>query len=497
MTSQNVTQLSAASLAAIDTADVPAYDRSAVTAGIVHFGVGGFHRAHQAKVIDDLLARGLADDWGICGIGVMPSDKRMRDVLEAQDNLYTLVEKHADGQLSARVIGSIVDYIYAPDDTEAAIERMADPHIRIVSMTVTEGGYNINQVTGRFQLDDPRVAHDLGSDAPETVFGLVVEALRRRRDRGIVPFTVMSCDNLQNNGEVARHAFTTYAHAKDAELAAWIDDNVLFPNSMVDRITPVTTDEDRAEIARQFGIDDAWPVVCEPFFQWVLQDTFTDGRPPYQEAGVEVVDDVEPYEFIKLRLLNSSHQGLCYFGHLMGYRYAHDATQDPLIAEFLLAYMNIDSTPTLKPVPGLDIEEYKPQLIERFSNPGIRDTVARLCAESSDRIPKWLLPVVRDQLAMPEPHVRFAAAIVASWARYAEGVDEQGEPIDVVDRLKERVMAAAQRYPDDKHAFLRDKELFGDLIDQPVFVEAYDRVLSSLHEVGARETLRMLLGHTS
>ncbi|PFG30103.1 mannitol dehydrogenase family protein [Paramicrobacterium agarici] len=493
MTTQIATQLSAASLEALSGVAVPSYDRSRVTAGIVHFGVGGFHRAHQAKVIDDLLSQGVADDWGICGVGVMPSDKRMRDVLEAQDHLYTLVEKHADGELTARVIGSIVDYLYAPDDPEAVIERMADPSIRIVSLTVTEGGYNINQVTGEFQLDDARVAHDLTSDAPETVFGLVVEALRRRRDRGITPFTVMSCDNLQNNGEVARHAFTAFAHAKDADLAAWIDDNVLFPNSMVDRITPVTTDADRAEIARQFGIDDAWPVVCEPFFQWVLQDRFTDGRPPYQDAGVEVVDDVEPYEFIKLRLLNSSHQGLCYFGYLMGYRYAHDATQDPLISEFLLAYMNIDATPTLKPVPGLDIETYKPQLIERFSNPGIRDTVARLCAESSDRIPKWLLPVVRDQLAMPEPHVQFAAAIVASWARYAEGVDEQGEPIDVVDRLKERVMAAAQRYPDDKHGFLRDEELFGNLVDEPVFVEAYDRVLSSLQEVGARETLRMLL----
>ncbi|WP_166979661.1 mannitol dehydrogenase family protein [Paramicrobacterium fandaimingii] len=494
MTTQNATQLSAAALATLDGVAVPAYDRSQVTAGIVHFGVGGFHRAHQAKVIDDLLAQGTANDWGICGIGVMPSDMRMRDALTAQDYLYTLVEKHADGELSARVIGSIIDYLYAPDDTEAAIERMADPGIRIVSLTVTEGGYNINQVTGKFQLDDPRVAHDLGSDAPETVFGLVVEALRRRRDRGIVPFTVMSCDNLQNNGEVARHAFTTYAHAKDAELAAWIDENVVFPNSMVDRITPVTTDDDRAEIASRFGIADAWPVVCEPFFQWVLQDTFTHGRPPYQDAGVEVVDDVEPYEFIKLRLLNSSHQGLCYFGHLMGYRYAHDATQDPLIAEFLLAYMNVDATPTLKPVPGLDIEKYKPQLIERFSNPGIRDTVARLCAESSDRIPKWLVPVIRDQLARPEPQVQFAAAIVASWARYAEGIDEQGEPIEVVDRLKDRVMAAANRYPEDPHSFLRDEELFGNLIDEPVFVAAYDRALSSLHEVGARETLPMLLG---
>lgn len=489
----NASKLSASSLGSLTGVEIPAYDRAAVRAGIMHFGVGGFHRAHQAMVIDDLLAKGAANDWGICGVGVMPSDRRMRDALASQDYLYTLVEKHPDGELTARVIGSIVDYLYAPDDPEAVIERMADPSIRIVSLTVTEGGYNINQVTGRFQLDEPGVMHDLNADAPETVFGLIVEALRRRRDRGIPPFTVMSCDNLQNNGEVARHAFTTFAHAKDEQLAAWIDANVVFPNSMVDRITPVTTEGDRAELAERFGIDDAWPVVCEPFFQWVLQDSFTDSRPPYERAGVEIVDDVEPYEFIKLRLLNSSHQGLCYFGHLMGYRYAHDAAQDPLIAQFLLAYMNDEATPTLKPVAGLDIEEYKPQLIERFSNPGIRDTIARLCAESSDRIPKWLLPVVRDQLAMPQPHVTFAAAIVASWARYAEGIDEQGEPIEVVDRLRERVMDAANRYPDDHHAFLRDEELFGDLVDQPEFTREYDRVLTALHEVGARETLRMLL----
>lgn len=493
MTESETVRLSESALSDLTNVTIPRYARSRLTAGIMHFGVGGFHRAHQAKVIDDLIGRGLADDWAICGVGVMPSDLRMRDALHSQDCLYTLVEKHSDGTMEARVIGSIIDFMYAPDDPEAVIERLASASTRIVSLTVTEGGYNINQVTGEFQLDDPRVNHDLGSETPQTVFGLVVEALKRRRDRGIVPFTVMSCDNLQDNGVIARRAFTTFARAKDAELAEWIDANVVFPNSMVDRITPVTTDEDRESIARQFHIADEWPVVCEPFFQWVLQDSFTDGRPRYEEAGVQVVDDVEPYELMKLRLLNSSHQGLCYFGHLMGYRYAHDATQDPLIAEFLLAYMNREATPTMKPVPGIDIDVYKPQLIERFSNPEIRDTVARLAAEASDRIPKWLVPVIRDQLAMPQPRVQLAAAIVASWARYAEGADEQGQPIDVVDRLKDRVMAAAQKYDEDPHAFLRDRELFGDLIEQPVFVDAYDRALRMLHELGARKTLETLL----
>jgi len=474
---------------------VPAYDRTGLTAGIVHFGVGGFHRAHQAVMIDDLLGQGLARDWAICGVGVMAADAGMRDALLAQEGLYTLVVKHPDGRREARVIGSIIDYMYAPDDVEAVIERIASPQVRIVSLTVTEGGYNIHPVTGEFDLSNAQVRADLEPGAaPATVFGITVEALRRRRERGVTPFTIMSCDNLQDNGAVAHRSFVAFATAKDAELGAWIDSAVSFPNSMVDRITPVTTDEDRSQIAETFGIDDRWPVVCEPFLQWVLQDSFTDGRPPYESTATQLVSDVEPYELMKLRLLNASHQGLCYLGHLMGYRLVHEAAADPLIAEFLRAYMDREATSTLKPLPGIDVDDYKTQLIERFSNPGVRDTVARLCAESSDRIPKWLLPVVREQLAAARP-VHLSAAIVASWARYAEGVDEQGEPIQVVDRIAERVMANAAEHPRDRHSFIRDRDLFGDLIDDAVFVADYDRALDLLHRVGARRTLAILLGH--
>jgi len=476
---------------------LPAYDREGLTAGIMHFGVGGFHRAHQALMIDDLLGQGLARDWAICGVGVMPSDVHMRDALLEQNGLYTLVVKHPDGRLEARVIGSIIDYMYAPDDVEAVIERLASREIKIVSLTVTEGGYNIHPVSGAFVLDSAPVAADLTPGAvPATVFGIVVEALRRRRDRGIVAFTVMSCDNLQDNGGVARRAFVAFATAKDADLGDWIAASVAFPSSMVDRITPVTTDADRTLIADTFGLADRWPVVCEPFLQWVLEDHFTDSRPAYESstagASVQLVADVEPYELMKLRLLNASHQGLCYFAHLMGYRLVHDAAADPLIATFLRAYMDREATPTLKPVPGIDVEDYKTQLIERFSNPGVRDTVARLCAESSDRIPKWLLPVVREQSARGGS-VELAAAIVASWARYAEGTDEQGQPIDVVDRITDRVMASAAGYTSDPHSFLRDRDLFGDLLDDAAFVEAYDRSLDLLHRVGARATLEKLL----
>jgi len=475
------------------TVPTPTYDRGQVRTGIAQLGVGGFHRAHQAVYIDALLRQGQALDWGICGIGVLASDRPMQQALAAQDGLYTLVVKHADGTYEPRVIGSLVKYLFAPDDPEAVLEQLADPATRIVSLTITEGGYNLDSTTGQFQVEDPGVRADLEPGAvPRSAFGLVVEALVRRRARRVPAFTVLSCDNIQGNGDTARRCFSAFAALRDPELGEWVRDQVAFPNCMVDRITPVTTEQDRQEVASRFGIEDRWPVVCEPFIQWVLEDSFPLGRPPLQDSGVQLVTDVEPYELMKLRLLNASHQALCYFGYLAGYRLVHEVCQDPLFASFLLAYMDREGTPTLEPVPGVDLEHYKRELLQRFSNPQVRDTVARLCAESSDRIPKWLLPVIRHNLASGG-RIELAAAVVASWARYAEGVDEQGEPIEVVDRLREPLMAAAARSAQDPLAFLQRREVFGDLIDEPRFTSAYTVVLASLHDRGARATLEDLV----
>lgn len=489
-----MTALNAASLSSLDpSVAVPRYDRGAVRAGIVHIGVGAFHRAHQAMYLDRLMNEGKALDWGICGVGVLPGDRRMRDALAAQDFLYTLVEKHPDGSQNARVIGSIVDYLLAPDDPEAVIEKMASPEVRIVSLTVTEGGYNFNAVTGEFQADSPGVVHDLEPGAtPTTTFGLVVEALVRRRQRDLPPFTVLSCDNIQGNGDAARKSFSAFARLRDEKLGDWVEQEVDFPNCMVDRITPVTTDDDRSGLAEKFGMEDRWPVVCEPFCQWVLEDRFTLGRPPLEDAGVQVVDDVEPYELMKLRLLNASHQALCYFGYLSGYRLVHEVCQEPDFADFLLAYMDREGTPTLLPVEGIDLHAYKRELIERFANPQVRDTVARLCAESSDRIPKWLLPVIRHNLEHGG-EIELSVAVVASWARYAEGVDEQGEPIDVVDPLRDSLVPIARSQREDPLAFVRNRQVFGDLADDERFASVYQRHLASLHEHGARVTLRNLI----
>jgi mannitol 2-dehydrogenase len=466
---------------------VPTYNREHVTTGIVHFGVGGFHRAHQAMYVDRLMDDGKALDWGITGVGLLPGDRRMHEVLHAQDCLYTLVVKDPDGTMHPRVIGSIVDYLFGPDDPEAVLRVMTDPHTRIVSLTITEGGYLVNQTTGEFDASDPSIQLDLQPGAvPSTAFGYIVEALARRRAAGVPPFTVMSCDNIQGNGEVAHKMIGAFTRLKDADLADWLEANVAFPNSMVDRITPVTTDHDREVLYDRFHIEDGWPVVCEPFTQWVLEDRFPEGRPPFDEAGAQVVPDVEPYELMKLRLLNASHQALCYLGYLSGYRYAHEVCSDPLFTGFLLGYMDDEATPTLAPVPGVDLAAYKHQLIERFANPEIRDTLARLCAESSDRIPKWLLPVVRRELELGGP-IRRSALVVAAWARYAEGVDEEGEPITIVDRRRDLLVKRAQS--PDPLEFLRDPDLFGDLVDDERFTGEYLQAAESLHTRGARATL--------
>jgi mannitol 2-dehydrogenase len=451
--------------------DTPNYDRHSVSVGIAHIGAGHFHRAHQAMYIDRLLQRGMAREWGICGIGVMPGDWTMRDVLRDQGGLYTLILENPDGTRDAHMIGSIIDYRYAPDDPEAALEVLAAATTRIISLTITEGGYR-----------DP--------DGP--AFALITEALARRRYRGIAAPTIVSCDNIESNGEIARRAVLANAERRDPGLADWVAEHTRFPSSMVDRITPATTLEMAAQVRRDFGIDDRWPVLAEPFAAWVLEDDFADGRPPLEQAGVLLVDDVGPYESMKLRLLNAGHQSLCYFAYLCGFEFVHDAARDPLFAEFLLAYFDFEAIPTLAPVPGIDLHDYSRTLIERFGNPGVRDTVARLCAYSSDRIPKWLLPVIYDNLAS-DGSVRLAAATVASWARYAEGADEWGQPIEVVDQLADSLVPIARSQHENPTAFIEINAVFGDLAQQPRFVEAYRWALESLHRNGARATLEALV----
>jgi mannitol 2-dehydrogenase len=415
--------------------------------------------------LDRLMNAGQALDWGICGVGLLPADRRMGQVMRSQDCLYTLVVKHPDGTVTARVIGSIVSYLFAPENPTAVIESLAAPGTRIVSLTVTEGGYNLRPGTGRFDDTNPEVLKDLAEGVtPTTMFGFLTQALRLRRARGLGGLTVVSCDNIEGNGDVAAESLGAFAALKDPDLADWIRASVRFPNSMVDRITPATTDADRQRFLDRYGVRDDWPVQCEPFSQWMLEDDFGDaagshdGRPPLQNAGVSLVPDVRPYELMKLRLLNAGHQALAYFGYLAGYRLVHEASQE---------------------------------LIVRFSNPHISDTLARLATDGSERIPKFLLPVITENLAAGRD-VRRSAAVLASWARYCEAADERGDPIEVRDVRSDRLRANARRQHQDPLAFVADRELFGDLIDSEVFTGSYLQALSMLRSKGARATVEWL-----
>lgn len=464
----------------------PQYDPSSLRTGIVHFGVGGFHRSHEAMYLDRLMNAGQGQEWGICGVGVLPGDAGMRDVFHDQDNLYTLLTKAPDGTEEARVIGAVHRFLFAPDNPEAVIETLAHPDTRIVSLTVTEGGYSLNNVTGEF---DPSgdVQHDLQSGVtPRSVFGLLTEGLRRRRERGLVPFTVMSCDNIQGNGHVTHRVLSAFARVRDPELGEWIAVNVAFPNSMVDRITPATTDEIRHEVAA-YGVEDAWPVVGESFTQWVLEDHFTLGRPALETVGVQVVQDVEPYELMKLRLLNASHQAMAYLGLLEGRTYAHEVCQDPTYVTFLLDYMELEATPTLRPVPGIDLDAYRHELIERFASTAIRDTLARLIVDGSERIPKFLLPVVREQLARGG-RIEHAALVVASWSAYAAREDRP----DLVDPRAAQLTALARQDQLTPGAFLNQPEVFGDLAHDERFRAAYLGACESLRALGPQGAMQAL-----
>lgn len=352
----------------------PVYDRSAVTAGIMHFGVGNFHRSHQAMYLERLLRRGLASDWGIIGVGLLPRDAKMGEALRAQDFTYTLVELGGDGMRTATRIGSIIDYLHAPFDPGAVLERLASPAIRIVSLTITEGGYTTPDVAYESCATTPEGI----AENPRSVFGLLAAGLKLRRDRGVAPFTVASCDNILGNGDVARRVLAGFARrAHGDEFADWIETEVALPNSMVDRITPVTGDAERDLVRDAFGIDDACPVVCEPFAQWVIEDDFALGHPRWDEVGAQLVDDVAPYELMKLRLLNGSHQAMAYTGLLRGHTYVHEAMADQVVVDLVERYMG-EAAETLRPVDGIDVPAYRAELMARFGNPNVRDTLERL-----------------------------------------------------------------------------------------------------------------------
>lgn len=473
---------------------LPAYALSDTRQGIAHIGVGGFHRAHQAYYTDALMNTGEGLDWAICGVGLRAEDRRARDDLKEQDYLFTLFELGDTDDTEVRVIGAIRDMLLAEDGAQALIDKLASPEIRIVSLTITEGGYCIDDSNGEFMAHLPQIQHDLAHpDSPKTVFGFLCAALAKRRAVGTPAFTLMSCDNLPHNGAVTRKALLAFAALRDAELHDWIAENVSFPNAMVDRITPMTSTEHKLQLHDKHAVDDAWPVVCEPFVQWVLEDKFVNGRPAWEKVGVQFTDDVTPYEEMKIKLLNGSHLALTYLGFLKGYRFVHETMNDPLFVRYMRAYMDLDVTPQLSPVPGIDLTEYKNTLVERFSNQAIADQLERVCSDGSSKFPKFTIPTI-NRLIADGRETKRAALVVAAWALYLKGVDENGDTYTIPDPRADFCQALVADDVLITQRLLAVEEIFGTAIPHsPEFVAAFEWCCNSLREVGVTRTLERVL----
>ncbi|MET1076624.1 MAG: mannitol dehydrogenase family protein [Pseudomonas sp.] len=489
-------KLNQQNLGALPTAiDVPAYALERRRQGIAHIGVGGFHRAHQAVYTEALFNAGLDSlDWGICGIGLRPEDRAVRDALAAQDYLYSLVQLSDAPNNPVRVVGAVGAMLLAEESAQAVIDTLADPAIRIVSLTITEGGYCLDDSSGEFNAELAPIQHDIAHpEAPVSVFGFLLAALAKRRDQGLPGFTLMSCDNLPHNGAVARKALLAFAERVNPALAVWIAEQVSFPNAMVDRITPMTSVAHKAELSRRHGLEDAWPVVCEPFMQWVLEDNFINGRPAWERVGVQFTDDVTPYEAMKIKLLNGSHLALTYLGVLRGHRFVHQTMADPLFVAYVREFMDQDVTPQLAPVPGIDLEAYKVQLIERFSNRAIADQLERVCSDGSSKLPKFILPTLERLIEEGRPLDR-VALVVAAWALHLKGVDEQGQGFAVVDPRADYCQGLVADEAQLVERVLGAREILGTQVQHPAFVAAFERSLRSLRQRGVEGTLAALVG---
>lgn len=482
-------RLSNASLARLPaTVRRPCYDRSAVRPGIVHLGVGAFHRAHQAVVIDDLLGAG-ARDWGIVGASLRSPDTR--DALVPQDCLYAVAVRSGAGT-EFRVIGSLLRMEAAGENPESLIARMADPATRIVSLTVTEKGYCHTPQTGELDEAHPDIVHDLASPhAPRSAAGFLVEALARRKQAGAPPFTILCCDNLSANGRTVQRIVTRFAALRSGDLAHWIEDKAAFPCTMVDRIVPETTDADRAAVSSALGMADAWPVVTEPFTQWIVEDRFASGRPDLAAAGVQLVSDVTPFEHMKLRLLNASHSALAYLGYLAGYESIAATMADLHFAAFAARVME-DAAVTLKMPEGTDLAAYRASLLRRFANPALHHRTWQIAMDGSQKLPPRLLAAMADRLQQGLPIDTHALA-VAGWMRYVTARDEQGNDIDVRDPIAGKLAAIAREAGPVAGrlapALLAVESVFGTLGTDPRMAGAVTEALEQLYRRGARQVL--------
>ncbi|MEM8851530.1 MAG: mannitol dehydrogenase family protein [Pseudomonadota bacterium] len=471
----------------------PRYDRAALTPGIVQIGVGNFHRAHQAWYTHRLCDAGHAQDWAILGAGVRPNDAAMRETLLAQDCLTTLIELDPSGR-SAEVTGVMTDYLPVDPANAPLIAAMSDPRIRIVMLTVTEGGYYLDPVGGGLQTDHPDIIHDVENPtAPRTAFGAMVAALRRRRDAGLGPFTGQSCDNLRGNGDILRQAVTGLARLSDPDLADWIDRDGAFPNSMVDCIVPATGPDEIA-LARGFGLDDRAPVTHENFRQWVIEDRFCAGRPDWDRVGATFTDDVHAYEVMKIRVLNAGHQVLANAGELLSVPTIAACMANPAIRDFFAKVQTDEILPFVDAAPGTSPDAYLALIERRFANPEIKDTTRRVAFDGSSRHTGFVLPIVQDALTAGAP-VDGLALVEALWARMCAGTREDGTAIAPNDPLWDDLQYAALNARDRPATWLEQRRFYGDLAETPAFASPFARWLAKLWNDGCAPTLRSYVGH--
>jgi len=462
---------------------VPTYDRTALKRAVVHISVGSFHRSHQAVYFDDLAERDITSGWGVTGVGLRRP--QMREVLAAQDGLYTVVARDAAGD-EARVIGAIGRYLFAPQDDGAVIDALSDSETRLVTLTITSAAYCVDAATGSFDARHPEVVADLSAPAgPTSALGHLVEALDRRRRAGAEPFTVLSCDNVPGNGHMTRSALVGFAALRDPRLAAWIDERVAFPDSMVDRITAKTTVADRTLVERRFGVADRWPVITEPFSQWVVEDSFCNGRPPLDEVGVRFVGDVRPYALLKTRLLNASHCALGHLGALAGHRRTDEGMDDFVFGAYVAHLMRDDVAPLLPHAPGVDVPGYQETLLERLGNPKIGDELTRLRRNGSSKIPTHVLSSIADARRQRRAHPLLTMA-VAGWCRQLCGLDDDGRRLPVDDPLVDALQPLAVAGGNDPRPLLGFRSVFGRLGDDAGFAAELEQALVAIDRHGAR-----------
>ena len=469
---------------------VPSYDRDVIKTSVLHIGVGNFHRSHQAYYVNELIDKHKELNYGICGVDLLDSNRKMYNILKDQDGLYTVYIKEANGAHKAKIIGSIVEYFYGPENPLAVIERMASPDIKIISLTIAEDGYHLNEITGAFDINHPAVTEDIKDPFnPKTVFGYLTQSFKLRKLRNLSGCTVLSCDNIKSNGDTMRQSLLDYVSKVEPDLVTWIIDNTTFPNTMVDRINPITSSIDRNALKQDFAIDDQWPVIVEPYSQWVIENKFVHETPAWEQVGVQYTDAIGPFENLKLQLLNASHTILGILGSLHGYKTVYEAASDVDFLTFLQSFLDEEVSPTLVDSSAAAIDAYKKSILTRFQNSHINDQLFRICQESSAKVPLFILSTVKAQL-LSNKKIKKAAFIIAAWSKYNDGIDDHGNSYEIIDTMSGTLIRTAALSIQNPMKFIEIKAIFDDLAQHTEFSNAY---LAAVEKIRSREIKQCIM----